>query len=163
MIALDIGCGLIPKQPFDIWSHLDLNPGPHIEYVCDFGSIPLPDASVEQIWLGDVIEHVPQWRHAEVLAEWHRILIPNGRISGQTPNLHKTVSDYVAGKISLQDALVPRLMGWADRPTELHYATYTPETLTVFFKQYGFDVRDYIASPGPRELPWWLIFAGRKS
>lgn len=162
MIRLDIGCGLNPKGPLDMWTHLDLNPGPHIEYACDFADIPLPDNSVEEIWLGDVIEHVPQWRVDAVFAEWRRILIPHGRLTGTTPNLRKIVSDYIAGVISLQDALVPRLMGWADRPTELHYATYTQESLVALGKRHGFTINDFSRSPGPHQLPWWFIFAGTK-
>lgn len=69
-MKLDIGCGLNVKQPLDEWTHLDCDAGNHIEIVCDFGKIPLEDNSVDQIHIGDVIEHIPVWRWVEVLQEW---------------------------------------------------------------------------------------------
>lgn len=159
---LDIGCGLILKTPLDEWTHLDIHEGPHIELVTDFGHIPLDDGSVAEIWAGDVIEHIPPWRMTEVLAEWRRVLAPNGWLKGKTPNLWKTVNDYANGLLTLNDAKVPRLYGWADRLEEQHYATYTEESLTALFVEHGFGQPDFSASPGPVALRWWLVFAGRK-
>ena len=159
--CLDIGCGLNPKKPLDEWTHLDFNSAPHIEIVCDWKKIDLPNESVDEIWLGDVIEHIPLWEEVEVLGEWNRILKNGGVIGGSTPNIMKTFHDYINGVLPIREILVPRLYGWTDRPTEQHYITHTEETLTKLFADHGFDVRDYSASPGGKER-WWFIFSGRK-
>jgi predicted SAM-dependent methyltransferase len=162
-MKLDIGCGLNYKKPFDEWTHLDANHADHVEIVCDFGKIDLPDGSVDEIWIGDVIEHIEPWRIREVLAEWHRILKPRGKIGGQTPNLMKTVQDYVSNGMTIREALVPRIYGWTDRPTEQHYVTFTQESLSKLFADNGFNVRDYSASPGHSECYWWFVFSGTKA
>lgn len=162
-MKLDIGCGLNYKKPLEEWTHLDINPSPHIEIVCDFGNINIPDESVDEIWIGDVIEHIQPWRQKEVLAEWWRILKPGGKISGQTPNLIKTLQDYISGRLTLQEALVPRIYGWTDRPTEQHYVTFTEESLTKLFADNRFNVTNYEASPGAAGNRWWLVFTGNKT
>jgi predicted SAM-dependent methyltransferase len=161
-LKLDIGCGLNPRIPLHEWIHLDKHPGPHIEIVGDFGVIPLPDGEVEQIHLGDVIEHVEMWRQAEVLREWNRIMKVGGVIGGTTPNLDSVAQRYARGDVSLDEALIPNIYGWNDRPTEHHFTIYTKVSLTEMFAQYGFEVTDYSRSPGPVEEPWWLVFSGRK-
>jgi predicted SAM-dependent methyltransferase len=158
-LKLDIGCGLHYKEPLEEWVHLDINPGPHIEIEADFGAIPLPDGSVAEIYLGDVIEHVPLWRQKEVLAEWRRILKPGGIIAGRTPNLDRAMRDYAEGSLSFRDAW-QSIYGWGDRPTEMHFTTFTKETLTQLFAENGFKVEDYSGSPGSVDRPWWLVFTG---
>lgn len=141
---------------------MDMHPGPHIEIIGDFGVIPLPDGEVDQIHLGDVIEHVEVWRRDAVLREWNRIMKMGGLIGGSTPNFDSVVQRYAKGELSIQDALVPNIYGWNDRPTEHHFTIYTRATLTAMFAQYGFEVTDYSQSPGPAAEPWWLVFSGRK-
>ena len=158
---LDIGCGLHPKTPLDRWAHLDIDPGPHIELVCDFGDIPLDDGTVDEIWIGDVIEHIPVWRQDEVLAEWRRILAPNGTLSGHTPSLEFNVCQYVAGQITL-DWLLQNLYGDRAGFPHQHYILFTKETLDDLLQNHGFSKVDFSASPGPREAPWWLVFQAHK-
>jgi predicted SAM-dependent methyltransferase len=162
MMKLDIGCGLHTKKPLDEWTHLDIDPGPHIELVCDFGDIPLDSESVSEIWIGDVIEHVPVWRQAEVLVEWRRILKPGGTIAGNTPNLDYNVRGYVAGNITL-DWLIQNLYGDRAGYPHQHYILFTMGTLTELFNKHGFIDVDFSNSPGPRENPSWLVFSARKA
>jgi len=160
MIKLDIGCGLNLKKPLDEWTHLDCDEGPHIEMVCDFGDIPLDDESVSEIWIGDVIEHIPVWRQTEVLTEWNRILVPDGIISGNTPNLEYNVRAYIAGVIDL-NWLLQNLYGDRAGSPHQHYILFTMETLDILFKKYGFCACNYSKSPTFKpELgtPSWLVF-----
>lgn len=161
-MKLDIGCGLHWKEPLDEWTHLDANAGPHIEMVCDFGKIPLPDASVEAIHLGDVVEHIPLWRQDEVLKEWQRIAKMGCVVTGSTPNIDSVIRRYARGAFKLQQALIPNIYGWNDRPTEHHFINFTKDTLTALFARHGFEVTDYSGSPGPADEPLWLVFKGRK-
>ena len=165
-MKLDVGAGLNLKKPLDEWTHLDCDEGEHIEYVCDFGDIPLDDESVSEIWIGDVIEHIPTWRQKEVLAEWHRILKPGGTISGNTPNLEYNVRAYMAG-INDLDWLLQNLYGnrYGDRvrvgPPHQHYILFTMETLDKLFRDNGFGAGDYSESPifNPElKTPAWLVF-----
>lgn len=160
-MKLDIGCGLNLKKPLDEWTHLDIDPGEHIEINCDFGNIPLDDGSVEEIWIGDVIEHIPVWRWEEVLTEWNRILGMGGILNGNTPHLEGVVQQYVRGEIDL-DWLLQNLYGDRRAYPHQHYYLFTRETLDELLQKYGFGPVDYSESPGPKELPWWLVFKTEK-
>jgi predicted SAM-dependent methyltransferase len=163
MMKLDIGCGLHWKEPLNEWTHLDANPGSHIEIVCDFGKISLEDGSVDAIHLGDVVEHIPIWRQDEVLTEWRRIAKTGCVITGSTPNIDSVIRRFARGEFSFKDALIPNIYGWNDRPTEHHFINFTKDSLTALFAKHGFDVSDYSQSPGPVNEPLWLVFRGRKT
>lgn len=162
-MKLDIGSGAHYKTPLDEWTHLDLSRGDHTEIVAEFGSIPLADSSVEQIHIGDVIEHVPGWRHDEVLREWNRVLQIGGIVTGSTPNIDRIMRAYARGEpgMTLRDAMLG-LYGWADHPQQQHYYTFTKDTLKELMAKHGFDINDFSGSPGAPAEPWWLVFAGRK-
>lgn len=162
-MKLDIGAGHPGWQrtPADEWTHLGINPCEHIEIVADFGDIPLDDGVCEEIYIGDIIEHVPAWRYDEVLTEWNRVLALGGKVSGTCPNGDRAMRAYAAGEIDFAEAKLS-LYGWADRATEQHYTCFDKETLTALLEKYGFEVTDYSKSPGPADCPLWLVFSGTK-
>lgn len=162
-MKLDIGAGAggWQQEPLDEWTHLDIAEWPHIEIVADFGNIPVEDGECEEIFVGDVIEHVPAWRYDEVLSEWNRVLVLGGIIRGRCPNGDRAMRAYARGEIDFTEAKLA-LYGWADRPTEQHYTCFDKQTLTALFEKYGFLVTDYSGSPGPPDCPWWLVFSGSK-
>jgi predicted SAM-dependent methyltransferase len=163
-MKLDIGSGeKNPKTPLDEWTHLDISPFPHVEIVCDFGQISLDGGSVEEIFLGDVIEHIPMWRQDEVLKEWNRILKVGGLLTGRTPDADSILRRYARGDkdMSLRDTL-GGLFGSGELPTQQHYITFSKETLMGLLARYGFGVFDFSGSPGPAHEPWWLVWTCRK-
>lgn len=163
-LKLDIGAGATgwQQEPLDEWVHLDFADQPHIEIVADFADIPLENGACKEIFIGDIIEHVPAWRYDEVLTEWHRILEPGGVIRGRCPNGDRAMRAYVSGEIDFAEAKLS-LYGWADHPLQQHYACFDKKSLTELLAKYGFDVTDYSGSPGPVDCPWWLVFVGRKA
>jgi predicted SAM-dependent methyltransferase len=160
---LDIGCGAPGWQrtPLEEWIHLNIHDAPHVELISDFAQIALPDAWCEEVYIGDIIEHIPAWRYAEVLTEWNRVLRLGGILRGTCPNGDRAMRAYARGEISFQDAKLS-LYGWADRPTEQHYTCFDMSTLTALLNKYGFAVTDYTGSPGSVQEPWWLVFRGTK-
>lgn len=160
-MKLDVGCGLHTKEPLDEWTHLDIDKGPHIEIVADFGDVPLDDNSVDQIHIGDVIEHIPVWRQTEVLAEWKRLLKPGGVLEGNTPNLAHAIHQYVAGEIGL-DWLLQNLYGDRAGFQHQHYILFTMASLSKLLTDHGFVDLDLSGSPGPHTNPWWIVFEARK-
>jgi predicted SAM-dependent methyltransferase len=172
MLKLDIGAGdlatreagnsLACQLPLEDWIHIDIQPGKHIEVVTDFGDLPYDDGTVDEIFVGDVIEHIPRWRTAEVLGEWNRVLKVGGKFSGRTPNLDRAMRDYAEGKITLDDALSAIYAGGKDE-YHVHYISYTPTSLVQILERYGFGQVDLSQSPGPEERPWWLVFSCMKT
>lgn len=166
-IKLDVGSGDHNlKQPKDEWIHLDGCDGENVDIICDFASIPLESESVDELWNGDVVEHIEQWRWNEVLTEWNRVMKIGGTIGGQTPNLHSIMVRYAKGEMSLEDA-TNGLYGWRSNEFQQHYITFTPETLTQLLHKYGFDNADFSESPaiigGDPKTAWWLVFSATKT
>jgi predicted SAM-dependent methyltransferase len=158
-LRIDLGCGLNLKTPLESWVHIDADEGPHIEINTDFGTLPFDDDSVDEIWVGDVIEHIPVWRQAEVLTEWKRVLKPGGKLNGTTPNLDYSVRQYVRGEIDL-GWLTQVLYGDRRGPGHQHYVLFTKETLSQLLEPY-FGPVNYDGSPGGPN-PWWLVFETHK-
>jgi predicted SAM-dependent methyltransferase len=160
-LKVDLGCGLNLKTPLEEWVHADADTGPHIEIETDFGKLPFDDDSVDEIWVGDVIEHIPVWRQAEVLAEWHRVLKPEGVLNGTTPNLEHNIRKYTRREIDL-GWLLQNLYGDRRGPGHQHYILFTKETLNQLLVENGFNTIDLSGSPGGMEDPWWLVFKTTK-
>lgn len=161
MIKLDIGCGCHFRTPLEEWTHLDGTKQTHTEIVCDWKMIPLGTETVDEIYIGDVVEHIVQWQLPETLGEWNRVLKMGGVFGGTTPNVDRVMRDYANGSLPFDKALCS-LYGWATDPTQQHYMTYKKETLTALMLKYGFQIDDYSQSPGAADCPWWLVFSGRK-
>ncbi len=47
----------------------------------------IPDASYDIIFFHDVLEHLPRDKAIEVLRQFHRILVPRGRLQVRVPNM----------------------------------------------------------------------------
>jgi len=54
------------------------------------------------------------------------------------------------------------LYGKGTSPWEVHYLTYSKEMLKEKMLEYGFQIDDFSASPGPADYPWWWCFSGKK-
>lgn len=173
-VKIDIGAGDKNKKgrpneeegipdTLDEWIHLDGVAGDHIEIVCDFAAIPLPDGIADEIFSGDTIEHILTSKIDETLKEWNRITKIRGVFTGRTPNLHSTMVRYTKGELSLQDAM-GALYGSQDSMWQQHYVTYTADTLKELLEKYGFGEVDLTGSPGydpktqsPNES-WWVVW-----
>lgn len=146
----------------DEWIHIDGVAADHIEIVCDFAEIPLPDGIADEIFSGDTLEHIRTDLIDKTLKEWNRITKIGGIFSLRTPNLHSTMVRYAKGDLSLQDAM-GAIYGSQDSMWQQHYVTYTAETLTALLEKYGFGEIDLTGSPGydPKtQSPndgWWLV------
>ena len=163
-VKIDIGAGDKNKQtPLEDWIHIDGVACDHIEIVCDFAEIPLPNGIADEIFSGDTIEHIIAQKIDKTLREWNRITKVGGIFSGRCPNLHSTMIRYAKGELSLLDAM-GALYGSQDSEWQQHYITYTPETLRVLLEKYGFGEIDFSGSPGNDDPmnAWWIVWKCKK-
>lgn len=180
-IRLEIGSGHNPQPGY---KHLDVRKGlPQLDYVCDFSRrpLPLPDGSVSEILANHVIEHI-SWRKLPfVLREWHRVLVPGGRVQLRTPDLAFIMRGYI------EEALTPEhpddesfitthltaqmTAGWwanlklfsgQDYDANFHHVCFDIQMMTEVLGRYGFrDVRrirlDHEFSPGELQVEAYKV------
>ena len=85
-IKLNLGCGLDRKEGY---KGVDIRPLPTVDFVADVRALPFDDASVEEIFSQDIIEHLPSKDIEPTLREWQRVLIPGGILEMRTPDFFR--------------------------------------------------------------------------
>jgi len=77
-MKLHLGCG---RRFIPGFVHIDVVDHPHVDHVSSIDNLSfLQDGSVELIYNCHVLEHFKRREIARVLAEWHRVLAPGGRL-----------------------------------------------------------------------------------
>jgi SAM-dependent methyltransferase len=61
----------------------DIYDSPNVNFLADAHDMPLPDGSVDGVWIQAVLEHVLE--PAQVVSEIHRVLGPEGLVYAETP------------------------------------------------------------------------------
>jgi ubiquinone/menaquinone biosynthesis C-methylase UbiE len=129
------------------------HPGLDLRQVPAAGTWPLPNASFDAVWAGEVIEHVADT--AGWLSEARRVLRSGGSLLLSTPD---------HGRLRmLRWALAPRAFEDHFDPRADHLRFYTRGTLTALLEDFGFhdvEVRRAGGSPGARR---GLLASARRS
>ena len=100
----------------------------------------LPEGSFDVVFLGDVIEHLPD--PAEAVRRIHSLLAPEGMLAMALPDAGSRLA---------------RAMGrrwWSVIPTHVHY--FTRASMTLLLSQNGFDVRDIRTQPKTFTVGYYL-------
>lgn len=137
-VKLHLGCG--PKH-FDGYVNVDLWITDATDLVCDVRRLPWPSNSVALIESHHTIEHISHRTIEENLREWHRVLIPGGKLILETPNFDETVREYLSGN---EERLLS-IFGRQRRNGDAHLYGYNPERLARLLERVGF--RDFQQRP----------------
>jgi 2-polyprenyl-3-methyl-5-hydroxy-6-metoxy-1,4-benzoquinol methylase len=129
------------------------HPGVDVRLVDACGPWPLPDASFDAVWAGEVIEHVADT--AAWLSEVRRVLRPGGRLLVSTPN-HSRLA-------VLRLALSARAFDAHFDPRSDHLRFYTRRTLISLLEDFGFQEVSISAAAGPRGARRLLLTQGVRS
>jgi len=87
-VKLNIGCG---DHYAEGWINLDLHDsGPRPDVVGSILELPFPDGSVDRVYCGHVLEHVPLEQMAAALAEVRRVLSDDGVLAVVGPDINLT-------------------------------------------------------------------------
>ena len=90
-IRLDAGCANEKKQGY---IGIDINDWGQ-EIVWDLrGGIPLPDESVEDIWVSHVLEHFTNQEAKDFINEAQRVLINGGTLTTRQPHVKHPTAFY---------------------------------------------------------------------
>jgi SAM-dependent methyltransferase len=92
---LEIGPG---KKRIPEFETLNILPGHNVDYVWDARcKLPFDDNTFELIYASHILEHGPWYQTVDVLADWVRVLAPEGRLEIWVPDglkICKTLVDY---------------------------------------------------------------------
>lgn len=98
-VRLHLGCGGMRWKDF---INVDLHPhddsvsdtsrnGCVADVFADMSDLRLPDGSVDEIFTSHTFEHFTNWAGKDLLADWHRMLKPGGKLTIETPDFWRCV------------------------------------------------------------------------
>lgn len=160
-LRLELGSGRSPRSGY---LHLDLNPAaPEIDLQADAADLgAFPDGSVVELRAVDVLEHLSYRDAPAALAEWARVLRPDGQLYVQVPDAELIMLRFVHDPAALleripNDLPVSPLMGaqWRllgghrdggiigpgdDWRWNAHFSMWSTESLMAALDTAGFHV-----------------------
>jgi predicted SAM-dependent methyltransferase len=126
----------------DDWKILDVNPGPLVDYVGDCKDLSfLEDASCSEIYASHVLEHLSYNGDLQLaLKEFHRVLIPDGRLRVSVPDLHVLALLFVHPNITNDDKfeIMRMIFGGHADAADSHQSGFTYAFLSGFLQTAGF-------------------------
>jgi predicted SAM-dependent methyltransferase len=91
-VKLHLGCG---KRYFEGWTHIDVQPGEHIDHVHDITTLPMiGDGAADIVYASHVLEYFDLVEVDRVLQEWRRVLRVGGTLRVAVPNFPKLEEVY---------------------------------------------------------------------
>lgn len=113
------------------------------DVLADVTRLPFADESAAEIFASDLLEHFPATRTAQILAEWHRVLAPGGKLAIRVPNLLALARLLVEYPHTRPDVIRNIYGGhrWGpDGAWDTHHTGWTPEMLHAELERAGFVV-----------------------
>lgn len=135
--ALEVAAG---ERPTDGFIHNDARPLDHIEIVSDAREELVNivgTGRVSHLRACHVLEHFPYNETVNVLARWRTLLVSNGTIHLELPNLSWQVGALTRGEISPQE-FVYYAYGEQNYTGNFHFAAFTEDLLRERLEQAGY-------------------------
>jgi len=105
MIKINMGCGW--RDFGKDWIHIDAGDYSHLDYKNIVNLEFFENDSVDLIYASHVIEYFDRGEVLLLLAEWKRVLKPNGILRLAVPNFATLSKLYLNGTITLDECLGP--------------------------------------------------------
>lgn len=105
--------------------------------------LPYADETVDEILASDILEHFPADRTRGLLDEWHRVLVPGGKLTLRVPNL-LALANLLVTQPHMRVDIIRNIYGghrWGpDGAWDTHHTGWTPEMLHSELADTGFLV-----------------------
>jgi predicted SAM-dependent methyltransferase len=126
----------------DGWINLNIQPGPSVDLVGTCTDLAqIADASVEEIYASHVLEHLSYVDELhKALAEFHRVLVPGGRLMASVPDFALLCRLFLADGLTAQQRfeIMRMIFGGQMDPHDLHKVGLTLEFLNSYLRHAGF-------------------------
>jgi SAM-dependent methyltransferase len=134
---LNVGCGA------DVWpGWLNADVRPTGELAAHAAQLPFPDGTFASLAAQDVLEHFPREQGPEVVAEWRRVLRPDGWLRLRVPNLSR-LGSMLAHDIDLEQVVTNIYGGHRFGQGgiyDTHHWGWTPRSLAADLASWGFSI-----------------------
>lgn len=128
-LQLDIGAGGYSSDSrftsVDLFTDCDIQ--------ASMWEIPLPDNSVHAIFCSNALEHIGKKEIVPTLREWHRLLIPQGRLQLVIPDLEWACLWWLEHQNT--DWSMDILFGHQGHDGEYHKTGFTPRIIWDYFQE----------------------------
>ena len=134
-VKINLGCGGDVRSGY---ANLDIRSIPGAVQADLRDGIPLADGSAEEVLALDILEHFPRdVLQDRVLPEIHRVLEPGGVLRARLPDLALIVKQWRSGEVG-DEVTAMRIHGRQDYPDNLHYWSYTEQSMSTMLREAGF-------------------------
>ena len=152
---LHFGCGKVSDARF---VNIDALPFGHVDFVTRSPMLRgFRRGSAASLYACHVFEHFPHAQQSRILARWHALLRPGGRLRLSVPVFDKLVRTYQRASGDVK-AIQMDLMGAQTYPGNVHFAIFNREHLTALLTRAGFvSIRNWHPSDEPdwpRDYSW---------
>jgi predicted SAM-dependent methyltransferase len=124
------------------WVTFNVQPGPTVDIVGTCTRMPeIADASVAEIYASHVLEHLSYVDELhQALAEFHRVLVPGGRLMASVPDFALLCRLFLADGLTTQQRfeVMRMIFGGQMDPHDLHKVGLTYEFLGSYLRHAGF-------------------------
>jgi len=135
-VKLHLGCG---GRHIPGFVHVDAQPAPHVDIVGPVERLPLDDASVSLIYASHVLEHFDRHTYKAVLAEWFRVLKPDGLLRLAVPDFAACAAIYYErGLENGLSGVLGLLVGGQRDVFDFHKMVFDEEFLRRDLQEIGF-------------------------
>jgi len=151
-LTLNVGCGkrTYKRYPvgFECINMDNRSDLPEVDVVGDVRRICFPDNIFDYVLASDIIEHFTIKETKKLLAEWKRVLKPDGILEIRTPNLKFLAENYMKGLIDINhpypaDFFSYHAFGGQDYPGNFHYVLFDRSWLSMLCKSCGLKEIEY--------------------
>ena len=151
LLKINIGCW---DTRLPGWKSLDIRPEVKPDFVADMGYLPFEKNTVAEIYASNCAEHVSHTETLAVLKEWHRVLVPGGKLWLSVPDFDVVMRYYPTH--GLTPYLINLLYGEQNGKYAFHHICFTWANLRELLDQAGFQSAERLL-----ELPYGVKDASR--
>lgn len=134
---LNVGAGDFPAP--EPWRNVDVAHHRHPSICASIAALPFPDHTIDRIYAGHVLEHVPILHVVAVLRELRRVLRSEGRLLVVGPDVKRSLGVFASGGFTRQ-AYDEMLQG-SEGNSDEHQWPCTEQVVVQLMQAAGFECR----------------------